>query len=204
MRGTKARTRRPWEEEDRVTMPTMQSAPITTAEQLLALDEPGFCHELVRGELRRMSGAGWWHGAVAAEIGALLHGHVRTNRLGMVFGAETGFWLERDPDTVRCPDAAFVTAARVPAAPSRGYFDGPPDLSVEVTSPGDSYADVHEKALFWLASGARLVWIVEPIARSVTVYRPGGALLVLRGEETLTGGDVLPGFAVRVAALFPG
>ncbi len=185
-------------------MPTMQSAPITTAEQLLALDEPGYHHELVRGELRRMSGAGWWHGAVAGRIGKLLANHVDGNGLGMVFCAETGFLLERDPDTVRCPDAAFVTATRVPAAPSRGYFDGPPDLAVEVTSPGDSYADVQEKALFWLASGTRLVWVVEPIARTVTVYQPGGSLLVVRGEEMLTGGDVLPGFAVRVAEIFPG
>lgn len=184
--------------------PIMPSASVTTAEQLLALDEPGFCHELVRGELRRMSNAGWWHGAVAAEVGALIRNHVRQHRLGMTFGAETGFWVERDPDTVRSPGAAFVRASRVPAAPSRGYFEGPPDFAVEITSPNDSYGDVHEKALSWLACGTRLVWVVEPIARTVTVYRPGGALHAVRGDDVLTGDDVLPGFEVRVRDLFPG
>lgn len=185
-------------------MPTMLDAPVTTAEQLLAVYEPGFCHELVRGELRRMSHAGWWHGAVAARIGARLDAHVEAHRLGMTFAAETGFWLERAPDTVRCPDVAFVAASRVPSAPSRGYLEGPPDLAVEVTSPNDTYAEVHEKALFWIACGAHLVWVVEPIARLVTVYLPDRSQHTLRGDDLLTGDDVLPGFAVRVAELFPG
>lgn len=184
-------------------MLSMQTTPVTTAEQLLSLREPEFRHELVRGELRRMSHAGWWHGAVAAEIGALLRNHVRQHSLGLVFAAETGFWLEHDPDTVRCPDASYVAAARVPAAPSRGYLDGPPDLAVEVTSPSDSYADVHEKALFWIARGTRLVWVVEPVARVVNVYRPGGSQQALMGDDLLTGDDVLPGFSIRVRELFP-
>ena len=185
-------------------MPTMLDAPVTTAQQLLALDEPGCRHELVRGEVRRVSHAGWWHGAVAQEIGRVLGNHVREHRLGLVFAAETGFWLERDPDTVRCPDVAFVAASRVPSAPSRGYLEGPPDLAVEVTSPNDTYAEVHEKALFWIACGARLVWVVEPIARLVTIYRPDHSQHTLRGGDVLIGDDVLPGFAVRVAELFPG
>lgn len=185
-------------------MPTMLDEKVTTAEQLLGLREPGCRHELVRGELRRMSNAGWWHGAVAARIGKLLAIHVDDNHLGLVFGAETGFWLERNPDTVRSPDVAFVVSARIPANPCRGYFDGAPDLAIEVTSPGDSYGDVHEKALFWLACGARLVWVVEPVVRLVTVYRPGDTQRVLRADDELRGDDVLPGFVVRIADLFPG
>lgn len=184
-------------------MPTMQTTPVTTAAQLLELREPGFRHELVRGELRRMSHAGWWHGAVAAKIGHLLALHVHAKRLGLLFAAETGFWLEHDPDTVRCPDVAFVTMARVPTSRSPGYFDGPPDLAVEVTSPNDSYAAVHEKALFWIARGTRLCWVVEPVGGRVTVDRPDGTQCTLGGDDELTGGDVLPGFAVRVRDLFP-
>lgn len=184
-------------------MSTMSTSRITTAGELLALREPGFRHELVRGELRRMSHAGWWHGAVAAQILLRIGAHVQANRLGMVFAAETGFWLERDPDTVRCPDVAFLAAARIPAAVDRGYFDGAPDLVVEVTSPGDGYADVHEKALLWLERGTRLVWVVEPVARVVTVYRPERMLQVLLGDDQLTGDDVLPDFVVPVRELFP-
>lgn len=184
-------------------MPTMPTSPVTTGEQLLELHEPGFRHELVHGELRRMSSAGAWHGAVAAEVLYQIRHHARSQRLGRVFAAETGFWLEHAPDTVRCPDAAFVVADRVPPGRPRGYFDGPPDLAVEVTSPNDSYAVVHEKALFWIACGTRLVWVIEPIASLVTVYRPGGSQQVLHAEDELTGEDVLPGFSVRVHELFP-
>jgi Uma2 family endonuclease len=181
----------------------MQTRPVTTAAQLLELREPGRC-ELLRGELRRMSPAGEWHGSVAATVCHLLSQHVRPRQLGRVYGAETGFWIEHDPDTVRAPDAAFVTADRVPANPSAGYFDGPPDLAVEITSPSDRYAEVHEKALFWIARGARLVWVVEPMARFVTVYRRDGSQQTLREDDELTGEDLLPGFAVRVGDLFAG
>jgi Uma2 family endonuclease len=184
-------------------MPVMPTTPVTTAEQLLGLDEPEFRHELVRGELRPMSHAGFLHGVVALRIGTMIARHVAEHDLGVACAAETGFWLERNPDTVRCPDASYVAAARVPSALPRGYFDGPPDLAVEVTSPSDSYAAVHEKALFWIERGTRLVWIVEPMARLVTVYRPGGSQQTLREGDELTGGDVLPGFAIRVGDLFP-
>jgi Uma2 family endonuclease len=181
----------------------MQTSPVTTAAQLLELREPEFRHELVRGELRRMSHAGFWHGAVALRIGARILAYVEQKRLGMVVAAETGFWLEHDPDTVRCPDVAFVAAGRYLPTIRRGYFDGAPDLAVEVTSPSDSYRAVHEKALFWIARGTRLVWVVEPVRSLVTVYRPDGSQQVLRDDDELTGNDVLPGFSVRVRELFP-
>ena len=184
-------------------MPTMLDSPVTTAEQLLTLREPGCTHELVRGELRRMSNAGWWHGAVAAAVGEYLRTHVRNHRTGLVFAAETGFLLGRHPDTVRSPDAAFVRSERLPRQAAGGHFVGAPDLAVEVTSPGDSFEAVQEKALAWLAHGARVVWVVEAQARRVCVYRPGGTMRWLGVGDTLDGDDVLPGFAVAVAALFP-
>jgi Uma2 family endonuclease len=183
-------------------MPTMQTTPVTTAAQLLELDEPGFRHELVRGDLRRMSLNGHWHGSVAGRICGLLGHQVQRENLGRVQVA-AGFWLERDPDTVRAPDVAFVVASRVRAARASGFFEGPPDLAIEVTSENDSYADVVEKALFWIACGTRLLWIVEPFVGIVTVYRPDGSQRALRDDDELTGGDVLPGFSVRVRELFP-
>jgi Uma2 family endonuclease len=184
-------------------MPNMLDSPVTTVEQLLELHEPGFSHELVRGELRRMSNAGWWHGAIAAAIGDYLYTHVRTRRLGIAFAAETGFVLARNPDTVRSPDASFVRTGRLPTTPGPGLFVGAPDLAVEVTSPSDTFTAVHEKALDWLAHGAREVWVVEADTRTLRVYRPGGAMQFLATTDTLRGGDVLPGFEVPVADLFP-
>lgn len=178
-------------------MPTMQTTPVTTAEQLLELHEPGCRHELVRGELRRMDFADSCSGAVAASALAVLDEHVSQRRLGSVVATGTGFALEHDPDTVRAPAAAFVAASRTPTAVSHGYFNGPPDLAVEVPSWHDSHAYVHEKALYWITCGTRLVWVIEPVAQMVTVYRPDGSQRVLRTD------DVLPGFSVRVRELFP-
>ena len=100
--------------------------------------------------------------------------------------------------------AAFVVAARVPVLPARGYFDGAPDLVVEVTSASDRYGEVHDKALEWIGAGARIVWVVDPMVRCVTIHRRNGEPCVAHGDDLLEGGDVLPGFGVRVSELFPG
>ncbi|MCB9878769.1 MAG: Uma2 family endonuclease [Planctomycetes bacterium] len=183
-------------------MPTMLVPPAFTADQLLELREPGVRHELVCGELRRMSPAGHWHGSVASRIAGLLERFLREREVGQAYGAETGFVLARDPDTVRAPDAAFVRTARV-APPGPGYFPGPPDLAVEVVSPSDRYCEVHEKALSWLDHGTHTVWVVEPMARTVTVLRARDDMRVLRENDLLDGGDLLPGFACTVTELFP-
>lgn len=150
-----------------------------------------------------MSNAGWWHGAIAAAIGEYLQTHVRTRRLGLVFAAESGFLLTRGPDTVRCPDAAFVRMERLPTSSGPGLFVGPPDLAVEVASPNDSYEAMHELALAWLTHGASEVWVIEAKARRVTLYRPNGTMQMLHATDTLHGGEVLPEFSVPVANLFP-
>lgn len=184
-------------------MSRMQSPPITTAEQLASLHEPGFRHELVRGELRRMSPAGWDHGEAGSTLQELLNHQVRVHRLGSTTLAETGFLLARDPDTVLAPDIAFVSRARLPSTGCSGYFPGPPDLAVEVISPGDRPPAVAARARRWLRHGAHLVWIVDPAARTVTVHAPTGTARVLGPDDVLGGGDVVPGFAVRVHELFP-
>jgi Uma2 family endonuclease len=183
-------------------MPTMLDATPVTAEQLLALREPGYRHELVAGELRRMSNAGWWHGAVAMRIGARLEQHVESHRLGLAF-AETGFVLARNPDTVRSPDAAFVRSERLPPAAGRGHFEGAPDLAVEVTSPNDGYDDVHAKVRSWLAHGAGEVWVVAAGPRHVVVHRQDGTSVVFGEGDVLRGSIVLPEFAIAVRELFP-
>jgi Uma2 family endonuclease len=184
-------------------MPDMQAKSVTTAEHLLTLEDPGHRHELVRGDLRRMSPASFWHGAVALALGRLIANHVADHTLGIACGAETGFVLTRGPDTVLAPDVAFVRSERLPTDSGRGYFEGAPDLAVEVASPGDTYVKVHGKAMTWISFGCRLVWVVEPKARRVTIYRADGSAQVLGSEAVLSGEDVLPGLAVRVGDLFP-
>jgi Uma2 family endonuclease len=126
---------------------------------------------------------------------------VERERLGEVFTAETGFVLRRDPDTVRAPDVAFVRAERVPQARVPGFPAMAPDLVAEVVSPYDRAVEVSGKALAWLDAGVRLVWVVDPENRTVTVHRPGGTT-VLRGRDQLSGEDVLPGFALPLEELW--
>ena len=175
-----------------------------TAEQLFELPDDGDRSELVQGEIVRMNPAGGTHGIVALRIGALLSEYVEAHRLGVCFAAETGFILQRDPDTVRAPDVAFVAAGRIPdtGIPSF-YWPAAPDLAVEVLSPWDRPADVRRKVDEYFAAGARLVWIVDPAAQTVHVYRSPHDVQVLRDDDELNGDDVLPGFRCVVNRLFP-
>jgi Uma2 family endonuclease len=174
---------------------------ITTAEQLLHAPELGRC-ELVQGELIMMSPAGSRHGAIAAWIGHLLLEFVRPRGLGAVLGAETGFKIASDPDTVRAPDAAFICAERVGETLPQGFFPGAPDLAVEVLSPDDRASEVLAKVEDWLGAGCRAVWVIDPRTCTVAVYRAGGDGVILKAADTLTGGDVLPGLQLPVANLF--
>lgn len=175
-----------------------------TAEELFELQDDGGRIELVAGELARMTPTGGAHGALAVRIGRLLDEYVEANDLGVCCGAETGFILERDPDTVRAPDAAVVLASRVPASGVPvGYWPFSPDLAVEVISPSDRLADVHVKIAEYFAAGTHMVWLVEPETRMVHVYRSPQHVEVLGTADDLEGGDVLPGFLCPVQRLFP-
>jgi Uma2 family endonuclease len=174
---------------------------ITTAKQLLAAGDIGRC-ELVRGELIMMSPAGSEHGWIVTNFTVPLGMFVKQHSLGRVFGAETGFCIGHDPDTVRAPDVAFVTTGRIGGKLARGFFPGPPDLAVEVLSPDDRAGEVLAKVQDWLDAGCLAVWVADPRTRTVTVYRSRSQIVVLGESETLSGGDLLPGFSLPVSELF--
>ena len=159
--------------------------------------------ELVRGDLVVMAPAGGRHGHIANTIAYLLTESTRAGQGGMVFAAETGFLLRRDPDTVRAPDAAFIAAGRLAEGePPPGFLELAPDLAVEVVSPSDSPAAVGGKVQDWLEAGTRLVWVVYPESRSVTVHRQTGQPEELSEADVLSGFPALPEFAVAVRDLF--
>lgn len=183
-------------------------APLTP-DDLLALEaEHGARYELVNGELQdrsELQGEGMpnaEHGAASARIVSELESHVRAGGLGIVL-VECGFVLSEDRSTVRIPDVSFVARANMPGdgLPS-GYFRGGPDLAVEVVSPNDKAVELAMKITDYLAAGTQQVWIVEPGTRTVTVYRPGGAARVYGADDTLDGGELLPGLALPVGDLF--
>ncbi len=147
--------------------------------------------------------AGAAHGKLTMDIGTHLYRFVDDHSSGVVFAAETGFQLETSPDTVLAPDVGFVAQHRLSGDQSpEGYFPGPPDIAVEVVSPGDRASEVQEKIRNWLAFGVALVWIVEPKTRTVTIYRADGSAAILDESATLDGEDVLPGFLMPLKTLF--
>jgi Uma2 family endonuclease len=176
---------------------------LMTADELLRIPDDGFRYELVKGELKRMPPTGDEHGGVTMELAASLHRYIKLNNLGRVYAAETGFKLESDPDTVRAPDIAFVSAQRIQAAGRiQGYRSGAPDLAVEVMSPSNTKREMTEKAKDYFAAGARLVWVVNPKLKVVTVYHSPRDIITLTEKDTLDGGSVVPGFQISVADIF--
>jgi len=175
-----------------------------TAEEFFELPEPadGSKQELVKGEVVTMVAPGFEHGKIQTTMAAILWNFLRTSKLGTVL-TESGVITERDEDTVRGPDVSFYSKESVPL--NRRvvkYPDVPPDLCVEVVSPSNTKRELRDKTKEYFAAGVKLVWIVDPEDRSVTVLTSPSQGTTLYEPSELTGGDILPGFACAIAELF--
>jgi Uma2 family endonuclease len=180
----------------------MTDAPTTTlvtADDLLTMPDDGWHYELDRGRLIRMTATFTRPALVTMNVAVEVGSFVRRHRLGVVGSAEWGFLLARDPDTVRAPDVSFVTAERIAAegTPS-GYWPGPPDLAVEVLSPSNRPGEILDKVADYLTAGTRLIWVIDPEARSATVFRLDGTAARVGEHGVLDGEDVLPGFTLKL------
>ncbi len=176
---------------------------LVTAEELLDMPDDGYKYELIRGELKKMSPAGQFHGEYGSNINISLGGYVKSNRLGKTYNADTGFMLETDPDTVRAPDVAFISNERLAEiGESAGYALGAPDIAVEVISPNDRYTEVDEKIAEWLDAGCRAVIVVNPRRRTVNVHRSPTEMLILAESDTLKIDDIVPGWSMPVKDIF--
>jgi Uma2 family endonuclease len=183
-------------------MATVAQKPITAEEYYLMPGDPNLRSELVRGEVVTMCRPGFRHGYIQGRVYRKLDDYATGHRFGRVT-TESGLITERGPDTVRGPDVSVWSFARLPADQEPvGYPSVAADLCVEIISPSDRPAKVHEKMVEYLARGVRMVWIVDPDERSVRVHRTPDDPDVLGESATVDGGDVLPGFTCRVADLF--
>jgi Uma2 family endonuclease len=185
------------------------STSLLTAGDLSAVPNPDLPHELWHGVLRVVMPASGAHGYAVSRLTVLLGQHVFAHDLGALFSESTGFLLERGPDTLLCPDVAFVAKARLPAGGLGSPFpEFAPDLAVEVLSAGDRPGAARTKAAEYLRLGVRCVWVFDLTRRQVQVHArgvgPDGRIetSVLGEGEVLDGRDVLPGFRQPLAELF--
>ena len=180
----------------------MSTKTLLTAEDLWKIVADGSRYELSKGELVPMTPVGIPHSVIVMRLGKLLSNYVDEKRLGLL-GTEGGFKLRQNPDTLRAPDIAFISRERLArqGIPDK-FADFPPDLAVEVLSPEDTASEIARKVDEYLAAGVPLVWVVDPGIQKVTVYRFLQDIKVLSAEEELDGGEVLPGFRVKVAVIF--
>ena len=161
--------------------------------------------ELVEGEIIEMSKPTIRHGVMTMRLSVKIANYVDENDLGWVTAAETGFIVGRSPagrSTVRGLDIAFISKAKMPDPLPSKLFELAPDLAVEVISPGNQTVDTHKKIRELLGAGTSLIWIVYDETRTVVVYTAAGAI-ICEESDTLSGGDALPGFEVRVGDIFP-
>jgi len=172
----------------------MPPVAMQTAEDLLRFREPGKTAELLRGVLIVREPPGTGHGARAARLTLRVGTFVERDDLGQVFAQDTGFKIERDPDTVRAPDVAFVARERLGRIPDEGYADFAPDWVAEILSPSDRPGEVLEKVGQWLGAGVRVVWVLDQVRRDARIYRADGTVSTVEPDGELDGEDVLPGF----------
>ena len=158
-------------------------------------------YELWEGDLWRMSPTKKRHGRGTFRVAMQIGGYLEAHPIGSVYIAEVGFRVGPGP-TLACPDVAYVCNERDAPVDDDDFFPYAPDLAIEVLSPDNTWPKIRKKASAYLASGRRLVWAFATRRRTVTIYRPGAEPQLLRGEDVLSGEDVLPGFAVRLAELF--
>ena len=167
-----------------------------TIEEFLNSDIDGY--EYVKGELVPMSPPTMEHGEISMSLILPLGTYIREHQLGRLYPADTAFKLG---DRLVKPDIAFVSTDRLPED-RRQSSPIHPDLAVEVVSPTDSQYDITEKAFAYLNAGTRLVWIIEPIGKTVTVYRSETDIKTLTRNDILIGEEIIEGFTCPVAQLF--
>jgi Uma2 family endonuclease len=182
----------------------------TTAARLMSVEEflelpDDDCkqYELVRGELIEMPGSGFEHSAINALLILELGIYNRQHKLGVITSSDGAFVLNRETRTVLVPDVAFTRTDRLPPQGERaGVLDLVPDLVIEVASPSDSANRISEKVHEYLDAGVQLIWVVFPRQRMVQVYTPDRTSRLLYEDDVLGGGDVLPGFEMRIGDIF--
>lgn len=188
----------------------MTAPALMTAEELFVYESPDKRTELVRGRLIIREPTGVRHGDYVVRMVLAIGSHLAAEQRalgwsqprGHLVAGDVGFTLQRNPDTVRAPDVAYIPVERWPTAPHDGYAEFAPELAIEVRSPSDRAGAVLARVADLLNAGTRLVWIVDPKRREARVYRADGSDSILTAIDSLNGEDLLPGLAIPLSELF--
>ena len=153
--------------------------------------------ELIDGEIIEVP-SNAFSSEIAILIAAALLAFVRPRGLGHITGEGAGYNIH---GRKLSPDVAFVAQARQAQLAQEGYNPVAPDLVVEVVSPTDKQAAIRRKLALYAQAGV-LVWLVYPKRKTVEVYAPDQPVEILRGDEVLDGGEILPGFTLPLNSIF--
>ena len=181
---------------------TLRKSTLHTATDLERLSAQGCRYELIKGELHKRAFAGGLQGSITSRLSFYVGSIVDSENLGMAFAAGTGFFVERNPDTVLAPDFAFVAEGRLPNPLPDNYVAIVPDIALETRSLTNSKKYASAKVQLWLELGVKSVWKMNPRMRLLTVYRTGHVPRSLGEGDTLDGEETLPGLSVPISRLF--
>ena len=179
----------------------MATKTLLSIQEFERLPDDDMQHELDEGEHIAVPPAKSSHNTMLVRLFRILQSFEQ--RISGEARPEAAFLLSKNPPTVRQPDVAFVLQSQLEQVKGIEYFQGAPVLAVEVVSPSDDFRTLDRKVEQYLAAGARLVWIVMPEDRRIRIYRADGTSSVLHETDTLDAPDLLPGWSIPVAEIFP-
>jgi Uma2 family endonuclease len=179
---------------------TVDAEPLVTGEEVLRMGGVGRT-ELIDGVIKHYMPTGHPHGYYELLLGMFIMQFVLKQNLGRALSGEIGIYIRRDPDTVRAADVVFISHERLAKARPQGFLDVAPELVVEVMSPDDTWSDVNDKLEDYFSIDIQQVWVVDPRRERIHIYRSLTDITILTMDDTLDGGETLPGFTVPVAEI---
>lgn len=181
---------------------TITSEKTWTDQEFMALPDDGNRYEIVNGELIIMGNSGMEHGNIGLFLGGAIELHVRSHKLGSTCDSSTAFKMKTG--NKRSPDISFVAKERLQGLKRlpKGFFEGAPDLAVEIISPSNTFEEIHNKLVEYFDSGCRLAWVIHPDEQSALIYRQPQPDRLLKISDNLEGEEVIPGFTMPMVDLF--
>ena len=186
----------------------LMKRPITEAIAMQVTEIRGFEHlEITDGQWTGFEKdeymVGEEHGRIEFKLILRIGNHVEENDLGTLYPGDTDFVLDGEPGNVRMsrrPDIAFVHRDRV--VPSKGYNYVVPDIAVGIISPSERPGAIRQKLSEYLEHGVQQVWQVYPDNQEIVVNLPDGSSKTYGIDDVIPGGDLLPGFDLKLKTIF--